>query len=1539
MPLNQLRRALPMALGAAALAACGSDGADHGSGNGDGDNEGGVALGDGGAGGDGGSDGGGGVIPGSSVVVSLAQSHVVPAPGTVWSLAASAPLRVSEGRDALVLVQVNLPVTAPVLEVRQGETLVGSRPLNPPSQLPPSEGGEEKFSADSWSVTLPGAEVAPGMTLVVREGGRPFGAPVPVAVAPRTDITFQLLPFLLFGSAEGDSDLKQPTAAQKAQGAAGMPFTTSAFVPHPVGTFVSSFLVVPPDGTYPATKITNADGLTGRKKPFLDMATTITDAAGDRAINRVTYGSVYMKDAAGGRASYGGGVGWIGRDRRRRPDVWSLWHEGGHGMSLDHSPAEYDKGIYPYVDGSLNGSAWGFDASQNYFRAPFTTPNSYYFTCDGDKAERGGRPFAKDRRGRCYRFDPMHSAEDQKDPKASFPLYSDFNAARMPRWALGRDKINATNTGFMRIDAKGQWVDTPAASETTNAAWEGFHSGHADPELLNREWDLVFATRSVAGTADGTEFYQPLRHIGNGLKLVDPMVPSELASINADSNKATFYKYCRSSGCDYTLRATYKDPATQALTTVYRVLRGSARQWDKPSTWKDGAKDEKSPDSFLSWGIKLPVPAGRPKLTKLELLDTPLVWTRTANDLRNATVVKECSGERLVGLGAPLAVAHERPGRLHERRARFPAGGSVVANDERRLRHRVVVAILEGCEGIHQVGGRRRARGWEHTGGREGEDPARLHRLLRVAPRDEPKPLGEERPPEPFGGARDPFVGDAAEGFEEAVEGAQEVVGVGVDRLELTRVLRLGRPSGRSERRRVGGLGRRHRREPRRVPGGEPTCPRACARRRKQTGKSLNVGSPDIPGRHQRVPGASRGFWWVAPAARQTSLLDAVQVALHAAFGAEGVGPALGRRRRVAAGAEERRAAGRGPIRAILKEHERRAVGGRRRPGVLFGRAARLIDGDRRLEGAVGRCRRHEARRRGVCGVAQPRFKAAPKTCRRSARVALRVGAGEASEVAFVGGARHKNDPVSGRPLGLAGPAAVCKAPVGRNALGVARSVGNRFDGAAREEGEHENREEGLRHPPRRTGAPKRLTARSAFASHPGAPELQHPSAHRASAPVKRCSPFVARSVRFAAAGGRPENSGALPGDASLSGGDGSVSNEPSCIVGLPPFVAPAYAAPLPVEPQVLWTKPFGFGSYLERPNSPLVVTQDRIVLATQTAVYLYDRSGTLVVRRPLFGLDGGRVPLIAAPDGSIYVGSAGLDRIDKDGTSFRYFTSEKSIHAPDGEGGSWISGIARDPKTDRIYAVANDGWLRVVARAGENFAPVYLTTEPLSSAPTVLGIGDTLVVQGTLFHKNTGLRIGPSFVGNNGEVSFSLDAHGRRMIAPVAFHIPAFRFVDSCRQPIATIPQFGATARPTMTTFQDETLWAESLAGGESRYSVDINVTYERGEVVRKRLDFPAWPTALGADGTLYSLGKEDGKPIILATDEQFVERWRLPLATESAYLAGLGDDGVLVVHDVANKTFTAIQTTSPGFAPVARALADPTGAPRTPQNWIGAP
>ncbi|WP_168224757.1 M66 family metalloprotease [Rhodoferax aquaticus] len=568
-----------------------------------------------------------------SVSLQVAQSHVLPPQGLKWTNDTAGHLRASAERDTLVLARFNgMAVTAPIVDVVSGSTIVGTYALKPPKQLPPSEGGDEAFSDSTWSVMLPADKVTPGIALRVREGGRALHEPVVLTVAPRSEVTFQLLAYLLFGAKRDTSGLMQMTDSERAQGESGMPFTKTRFVDHPIGAFESSYLILPPTGTLAATKALSKDEMVS--DPLLDMTWLINEAAGDLPLNRVTFGAKYMLGADGKRAWAGGGVSYPGSGVAvGDPSFGLLWHEGGHAMSLGHSPADLQRGTFPYEAGSLKGSAWGFDQSKGYFRSPLTTPNSWYAKCEGDKAERGGQWFPKDSRGRCYRFDPMHSADDQKDPQAAFPLFSDYNVGRVQRWALQRDAINDTNTGFLRLNAANDWVNWPMA--TADFAWDGLNAKHA--AMIGKDMDFVFITHSLAGTALASQFYKPVRHVGNGLQLIDPMDSVQLASIHATNSgkaSASYYKYCHSSGCDFTVRATYEGVSTPS----YRVLRGSGRQWAKPEQWKETVNDEKQRDSFLWWAINIPTPAGKPRLKKLELLSTPMVWGMTPAAIAAAPV-------------------------------------------------------------------------------------------------------------------------------------------------------------------------------------------------------------------------------------------------------------------------------------------------------------------------------------------------------------------------------------------------------------------------------------------------------------------------------------------------------------------------------------------------------------------------------------------------------------------------------------------------------------------------------------------------------------------------------------------------------------------------------------------------------------------------------------------------------------------------------------------------------------------------------------
>ncbi|CAM8670264.1 Peptidase M66 [Comamonadaceae bacterium] len=567
----------------------------------------------------------------------FAQTHVMPLNGLKWAADGGVVLCPVADRDLLVLVSLDdRNLRSPVLEVRINGALVGSRTLLRPESLPPTEGSDVRFSAMHWSTTLPAAWVKPSLTLLVSDQGSLQTSEVKVSVLPKTDVTLYTLPFILFGASRDMNAVMSPSADERRQASAGMPFSSTTLAQHPLGEFVSSHLILPPTGTQEALRASSSDDLKNRKNPILDMTWKIHESSGDLVLNRVTFSGVSMLDALKKKSWVGGGVAFTGSGAAMGdPSAGLLWHEGGHAMSLGHSPEEWvsNPKKYIYPSGSLKGSAWGFDQSKGYFRSPFTAPTSWYASCSApNKQERGGQRFETDGKGRCFRFDPMHSADEQKDPSATFPLFSDFNSGRILKWGLSRASLNAAGD-IMMPDSEG--VRSVYVPRSKSAGADGLYGGY--PTIINKALDFVFITHSLAGTSGATQFYKPVRHMGNSIEHIDPMDSEMLKKITPypiDGKWMEWDRYCKGSGCDFTVKATYKGGQS-----VHRVLRHSARKWQEPEIWKDAYQSPLSAESFLTWAVNIPVPVNGAKLEKLELLKTPSVWRMTPSQISSSEVV------------------------------------------------------------------------------------------------------------------------------------------------------------------------------------------------------------------------------------------------------------------------------------------------------------------------------------------------------------------------------------------------------------------------------------------------------------------------------------------------------------------------------------------------------------------------------------------------------------------------------------------------------------------------------------------------------------------------------------------------------------------------------------------------------------------------------------------------------------------------------------------------------------------------------------
>lgn len=602
----------------------------------------------------GGGEGGGGggnppaILPVAATVTELevAQTHVIPPKGLQWSgYSNSGHLRPVEARDLLVLWHAPSNFTgAPKLEVWGNKTLRGTLALNEPSKLPISEGGDSSYASDAWSATIPASWVSIGLELRITERNKVVKDFSFVELAPQVDVSFYTLPVLLFGAPKETQGVMKMNASEKAQLAAGMPFSQTEVLEHRLGALALSELVLAPQGfpaprtdKVPAKKVSSTADVGEQDLIWnvLRIAEDIAAASGDSILNRVTYAGISARDPKGDPSWMGGGLSGIGSAVAAGDAGFGLlWHENGHAMGVDHSPEEWRNGYFPYPAGSLKGSAWGYDHSKKYFRSPLTAPNSSYKTC-ADNPERGGLAFQKDSSGkRCYRFDPMHSGDDQGDPGAAFMLYSDFNTGRFLKWGLSRARFAKSGSGFEKLVDRKTWA--AYSPQTEWSARFGFFSGF--PKVLNKDLDLVYLTHSFTNPAQGTHIYPPIRHVGNSVQSVDPTDAAELKSISPmrelDGSYPSAYQYCIGDGCDFTIRATYDDGKQ-----VYRLLKGSSRKNWQPEVWKDDYLDSLSDSSFLHWAIHVPVPEGKPRLKKVELLETPAAWKLSADVFQKAKVL------------------------------------------------------------------------------------------------------------------------------------------------------------------------------------------------------------------------------------------------------------------------------------------------------------------------------------------------------------------------------------------------------------------------------------------------------------------------------------------------------------------------------------------------------------------------------------------------------------------------------------------------------------------------------------------------------------------------------------------------------------------------------------------------------------------------------------------------------------------------------------------------------------------------------------
>jgi hypothetical protein len=517
---------------------------------------------------------------------------------------------------------------------------LGSVALAAPSGLPKTESSGEAYATDLHSAEIPAAWLQPGLQLRVKADNYAASALKAVKVGADNSFNVRTLPFYLFGATEANTYPLTLTANPPADAIREMkakwPVSSLTAANHPANAVFWPSIVVKPrvdknDVKQPAYLVTDANQ---QKEGYAVMSAALgilskmMAANGESDTATQYYGALMMLGSNGKYYSPGGGLG--GGDNGVGDHLYAgvYIHEQGHAFGLPHAADGYANGTYPYVGGSLAGSAWGFDSDKKELLAPFLPSTaSTYKNCVASASRQ------IDVKGRCIKQDPMQGGSGDQSTGYKYATFSDYNTAVMQRYFEGKTTQSAAGVreysggklvrdtsfagGYRRWDAiDSKWVNhTP---KTTDKGLYGLNGGL--PITHDVPVHAIVVSFSYAGSVGASQIYSPVSYVGNLLQQIDPTNATQLASIVPTTNSSVNQWFCQSYGCDYTIRVTYADN-TQSNT----LLQGGFRKWFDAAgtTLSPTATDPLDGDSLRTWVINVP---GNKAVSKIELLDTPQAW-------------------------------------------------------------------------------------------------------------------------------------------------------------------------------------------------------------------------------------------------------------------------------------------------------------------------------------------------------------------------------------------------------------------------------------------------------------------------------------------------------------------------------------------------------------------------------------------------------------------------------------------------------------------------------------------------------------------------------------------------------------------------------------------------------------------------------------------------------------------------------------------------------------------------------------------------
>jgi hypothetical protein len=595
--------------------------------------------------------------PAPMIQIHLAQTHVLENGEKTWrSDVPDPPLTMTLVGEKKVIALVTLLHNPSTLASGTLSILNDEQAANSPlivnlqtvSTLPRTFDSTTQYADDVLWAYIDAQHIKRGLTISA-EVTRADSARQVTTIAPPVGASTELeriaIEFDLFG--QGTRTLAPLTSAQKATAADRLP--VKSFIDTVRPTFESDVVVLDPDGTNAASASAGNPNRNRMVSKAYEILRVIRGAEGNTHTTTEYFG---VLDYTGAPVDYVMGSDMITIGNHVQDSTY--WHERGHSYSLGHGYDEYyaSPKMYPYVDASMLGAAWGFDHTEQYFIDEFAQERSRNGQCAT------GYVRASFNQQLCYKQDVMQLGEHDMSSSIDFGMFADVQVARMQRIFEGRDfysgKVKSNEYGdFLWDPSTNSYRPVTAAGADHSWALTLLGANGADnsfahirgieialvvadlncPELECRGSGGVPATvlrTTTMTTTTLSRIYNPLLYNGDMLRPIGIDSYDEAVKIWPVSG-APLQHYCRT-GCDYILKYTFTNNNVRfAVARTWRESRPAFRHVTSvSSTIPSGANSATDPRAQATVAAAVAHPTGE-TLTRVDVLYAPNPWRGVHN--------------------------------------------------------------------------------------------------------------------------------------------------------------------------------------------------------------------------------------------------------------------------------------------------------------------------------------------------------------------------------------------------------------------------------------------------------------------------------------------------------------------------------------------------------------------------------------------------------------------------------------------------------------------------------------------------------------------------------------------------------------------------------------------------------------------------------------------------------------------------------------------------------------------------------------------